>query len=128
MMKRRDFIKYGAGGLAAIVVGTKMPWLMDNPAYASNLNTTGVINLLITDAMKGMVTDNRVHPATCYFWIFQDADPNPVPPDCPGPLIFATSGDKITVNVTNLLDAPHAWSIPRGGSPPGPSHLPKPGP
>ena len=49
---------------------------------------------------------------------------NPVPPDCPGPIIFATSGDIITVNVTNDLDAPHAFSIPRmrvttGPIPPG---------
>ena len=114
-MKRRDFIKYGMGGLGALVVGTKMPWLMDNPAYASNLNTTGVINLNVTDAMKQMVTWNPGHDARCYFWIYQDAGPNPLPPDCPGPIIFATSGDKITVNVTNLLDTPHTWSIPRRG-------------
>ena len=62
-MKRRDFIKYGAGGLATLVVGTKMPWLMDNPAYAASLNTTGVINFTITDALKGMVTHNTgYHP------------------------------------------------------------------
>ena len=35
MMKRRDFVKYGVGGLATLVVGSKMPWLMDNPAYAA---------------------------------------------------------------------------------------------
>ncbi|MHB8069311.1 MAG: multicopper oxidase domain-containing protein [Desulfobaccales bacterium] len=112
-MKRREFIKYGTGGLAALVVGTKMPWVMDNPAYASNIATNGIINLNITDAVKQMVTHNPGHPATCYFWIYQDAGPNPVPADCPGPIIFATSGDTITVNVTNQLDAPHAFAIPK---------------
>ena len=129
MMKRRDFIKYGAGGLAAIVVGTKMPWLMDNPAYASSLNTTGVINLVATDALKQMVTYNAGHNAVCYFWIFQD-DPQaadnqppraPLPPDCPGPIIFCTTGDTITVNLrNNLTDGPHAFSIPRLGITTGP--------
>ncbi len=120
MMKRRDFIKYGAGGLAALVMGPKLSWLMDNPAYASNLNTTGIINLVITDAMKQMVTWNPTHPATCYFWIYQD-DPlapgnaNPLPPDCPGPIIFATSGQIITVNLRNTLDTPHNFAIPRMG-------------
>lgn len=114
-MKRRDFIKCGMGGLGALVVGSKLSWLMDNPAYASSLNTTGVINLVATDALKQMVTWNPGHPATCYFWIFQDdpAGVNPLPPECPGPIIFATSGDIITVNLTNNLDAPHAFSIPR---------------
>ena len=116
-MKRRDFVKYGASGLAAIVMGPKLAWLTDNPAYASNLNTTGVINLQITDAVKQMVTWNPGHPATCYFWIFQDDPnfPNAVPPDCPGPIIFATSGQTITVNLRNTLDSPHNFAIPRMG-------------
>jgi len=136
MMKRRDFVKYGATGLAAIVMGPKLGWLMDDPAYASNLNTTGVINLVVTDAVKEMVTfndgllANRVtrvgpgSPATCFFWIFQDADqnfntfptaPTALPADCPGPIIFATTGQTITVNVKNLLNEPHAFSIPQMG-------------
>ena len=53
-MKRRDFIKYGVGGIATLVVGTKMPWVMDNPAYAAVQTQT--LNFTITDAVKEMVT------------------------------------------------------------------------
>ena len=112
-MKRRDFIKYGAGGLAALVMGPKLSFLLDNPAYASNLNTTGVLNLVITDAMKQMVTWNPTHNATCYFWIFQD-DPlapgntNPLPPDCPGPIIFATSGQTSRIVAMSFCE-PRSW-------------------
>ena len=120
-MKRREFIKYGMGSLGALVVGSKMPWLMDNPAYAALPAQT--LNFTITDALKDMVTHNTgvlpntnvVGPgntAQVYFWIYKSNTPA-LDPDCPGPLIFCTSGDPITLTITNNLDTAHSFSIPR---------------
>jgi FtsP/CotA-like multicopper oxidase with cupredoxin domain len=109
-MKRRDFIKYGMGGLATLVVGTKMPWLMDNPAYAAV--QTQNLNFTITDAVKEMVThEPGNNQATCYFWIYRSNSPA-FPPDCPGPQIYTTVGDTINISITNELDEDHALFIP----------------
>ena len=109
-MKRRDFIKYGVGGIATLVVGTKMPWVMDNPAYAAVQTQT--LNFTITDAVKEMVThEPAVNIATCYFWIYKSNAPN-FPADCPGPQIYTTVGDIINISITNALDENHAFFIP----------------
>jgi len=114
-MKRRDFVKYGVGGLATLVVGSKMPWLMDNPAYAAVQTKT--LYFTITDAVKDMVTHepgNNI--AQCYFWIYVATDSAglvPVfPPDCPGPQIYTTVGDTINISIHNDLDENHAFFIP----------------
>ena len=109
-MKRRDFIKYGVGGIATLVVGTKMPWVMDNPAYAAVQTQT--LNFTITDAVKEMVTHEPANNiATCYFWIYKSNAPN-FPADCPGPQIYTTVGDIINISITNALDEDHAFFIP----------------
>jgi hypothetical protein len=60
-----------------------------------------------------MVTHNPggalPNEALCYFWVFKE---DRFPTECPGPQIFAFEGDRITVNVTNALDGPHAFIIP----------------
>lgn len=106
-MNRRDFLKYGIGGVAAVVVGTRIPWLQGALAATQTLNVT------ITDALKGMVTDNPGNPAKCYFWIYKmTADGVDIPAEVPGPNIFITRGDTVTINITNNLDEPHALAIP----------------
>jgi len=113
-MERRDFLKYGAAGLAGLIVGSEMPWLLENPAYAAVQS----LNFTITDAKKNMVTHNAINVATCYFWIYKCNTPN-FRPDCPGPNIFTTPGDTINLSITNALDEPHAFFIPGGaGLPP----------
>jgi len=105
---RRSFLKYGASGLAALVVGTRMPWLMENQAYAAVQVQT--LNIHITDAIKEMVTHNAINTtANCYFWIFKEDN---FPADCPGPNIFTTTGDFVVINLTNDLDEPHAFFVP----------------
>lgn len=122
-MKRRDFIKYSSAGLAALVVGPKIPGILDNPVFAAAPALT--VNLTVTDCIKEMVTHNtgllpngtRVgtgNPARCYFWIYKATSPD-LPADCPGPYIFTTSGSSVTVNVKNDLQAIHRFSIPRLG-------------
>jgi FtsP/CotA-like multicopper oxidase with cupredoxin domain len=108
-MKRRDFLKLGATGLATIVVGSRIPFLGVKNAFAA----TKVLDITITDAMKGMVTDNAINKAECYFWVYKmRADGVDIPVDCPGPSIYAIKGDTITLNITNSLDEPHSFFIP----------------
>ncbi|MBI5101156.1 MAG: multicopper oxidase domain-containing protein [Nitrospirae bacterium] len=108
-MKRRDFLKYGAGSMAALVVGSEMPWLMESRAYAAFQTPT--LDLTMTDAMKEMVTHNPTNDARCYFWIYKSNTPNLLP-ECPGPTIFTTEGDIVTITLRNALDEPHAFYIP----------------
>jgi len=119
-MKRRDFIKYSAGGLATIAIGSKMGF-MNTPAYAASPITQ--INITITDALKEMHCFNalNVDPnGTCYFWAYQmqvEFAANPgvlvdIPVNVPGPTIVATVGDTIPITVTNALTQNHAFFIP----------------
>jgi hypothetical protein len=113
-VNRRDFLKYTGGGIAALVVGSGMPWIFENEAYAAVQVQT--LNFRITDAMKQMVTHNigdAVTPgnnATCYHWIYKSTVPD-IPAECPGPNIFCTERDIIQVTVTNDLDEPHNFFI-----------------
>ncbi|MCX7948675.1 MAG: multicopper oxidase domain-containing protein [Treponemataceae bacterium] len=103
---RRDFIKYGAGGLAAIVVGSQMDWLENKAEGAVRAQT---LKFRITDAIKEMVTHNSLNTAECYFWIYKEER---FPADCPGPTIFTTQGDVVRIEITNDLDEPHSFFIP----------------
>lgn len=106
-ISRRDFIKYGAGGLATLIVGSELPWLEGNKAIAAVRTQT--INFHITDAIKNMVTHNSLNTAQCYFWIYKE---DRFPAECPGPNIFTTQGDVVRMVITNDLDEPHSLFIP----------------
>jgi Multicopper oxidase/TAT (twin-arginine translocation) pathway signal sequence len=111
-MKRRDFLKSTGAGIAALVVGGAIPSILENEAYAAVAVQN--LNFLITDANKGMATDEPGNPqanAQCYFWIYKDNGPSNLPPDCPGPHIFATAGGTIKIKLTNQLDEPHGFCV-----------------
>src|SRR5262245_2462167 len=107
-INRRDFLKYTGTGVAALVVGNGLPWLTQDEAYAAVRVQN--IKLEITDALKNMSTFTNTTNTTaqCYFWIYKDVtNPDPalnVRPDCPGPLVFCTEGDMVTIELTNKLD------------------------
>lgn len=106
-MNRRDFLKKGAGGFACLVVGSQLSWLAKSNAFAAT--QVPALNFTVTDAIKEMVThEPGNNEATCYFWIYKEAN---LPPSCPGPIIFATEGEKIDVNITNELDEDHNFFI-----------------
>ncbi|MBK5277186.1 MAG: multicopper oxidase domain-containing protein [Desulfuromonadales bacterium] len=109
-MKRRDFLKLGASaGVATIIMGSRIPFLGTKNAFAA----TQTLEVTITDCMKQMVTHNEINDARCYFWIYKmKADGVDIPPECPGPTIYAIKGDSITIKITNALDQPHSFFIP----------------
>jgi hypothetical protein len=129
-VSRRDFIKYAGGGIAALVVGSKMNWILRDPNYASAAVQT--IKFEIGDAIKEMVTHNPSsldvpgqltnpalinNDARCYFWVYKHQTPLPgfptgFPAEVPGPDIFAAQGDIINMEVKNSLDEDHAFFIP----------------
>jgi hypothetical protein len=111
-MKRRDFIKIGAGVLGGIALSSRFPGVLISESQAATRNIT----VRITDAIKEMATYNGLNQdpnGTCYFWVYQMSEgAQVIPPDCPGPTIYATGGDVINMTVTNELDEPHAFFIP----------------
>ena len=96
-MKRRDFLKLGASaGVAAIVLGSRVPFLGVKNAFAA----THTLDITITDAMKEMVTHNSINDARCYFWIYQmKADGVDIPAGCPGPTILAVNDPANPVTI-----------------------------
>ncbi|MBI2871697.1 MAG: multicopper oxidase domain-containing protein [Chloroflexi bacterium] len=113
-MKRREFLKYAGafagGGMAVLVVGNKIPWVMKGPGSASAAVVQS-LNFHISDIMKEMGTHNAENDARCYFWTYRSVVPD-YPPECPGPVIMVTKGDTVDISVTNDLDEPHAFYIP----------------
>lgn len=106
-MKRRDFVKYAGGGLAALVVGSVMPaWISNNSLFA--VKQVQELSFTITDAVKDMITHNENNTAQSYFWLYKEAN---FPAEIPGPHIFTTEGSLIKVSITNGLDEPHAFFI-----------------
>jgi hypothetical protein len=114
-MNRRDFLKYGLGGGAVLLVGAGLPGIQENSAYGAIPVVS--LNFTITDAIKEMVTHNATNTAECYFWVFKEAR---LPEEVPGPQIFATAGTTIHIRVHNMLDENHAFSIPDLGFTTGP--------
>jgi len=108
-MKRRDFLKLSATGVATIVIGSHLPFLGAKNAFGA----TQTLDISITEAVKDMVTHNSINTAQCYFWVYKmKADGIDIPVECPGPSIFAIKGTSITLNITNDLDEPHSFFIP----------------
>ena len=57
-MKRRDFVKFAGGGIAALVVGSVLPaWVSKNKLLA--VKQVQELNFTITDAVKNMITHNQ---------------------------------------------------------------------
>jgi FtsP/CotA-like multicopper oxidase with cupredoxin domain len=103
-MKRREFIKQGLTGLAAIIVGSvHIPRLFRSEAFAA----TRTFDLAMEGAMVEMIDGTQL-----FHWVFSSPLSNPpIGPSFPGPAIFATTGDDITINITNHLLEPHAFQI-----------------
>ncbi|MBI2846917.1 MAG: multicopper oxidase domain-containing protein [Chloroflexi bacterium] len=108
-VNRREFLKYAAGGIATLVIGSKLGWVLKSPAYAAAQVQS--LDFHIGDAIKHMHTHNATNDARCYFWIYRSFNPFYLP-ECPGPIIMATKGDTINISVTNDLDEPHAFYVP----------------
>ncbi|MBI4870580.1 MAG: multicopper oxidase domain-containing protein [Candidatus Riflebacteria bacterium] len=105
-LTRRSFLRGLAGG-AAVIVG---PGFVGRwTAQGLTLPGPQVLRFHVTDALKGMVTDNSINSAKCYFWTFREES---LEVEVPGPLIYTAVGQQIDLSVTNDLDEPHAFFVP----------------
>ncbi len=108
-MNRREFLKYGGGGVAVIVVGSKLGWMLKNSPHAAAVVRT--LDMHIQDAVKEMGTHNSLNTAQCYFWVYKCVNPS-YPSQAPGATLMVAKGDTVNLSVTNDLDEPHAFYIP----------------
>lgn len=104
-MDRRGFLG-NMCGLSVLLVGQSF---LDPQSFsAAAAVRVQSLSFRITDAMKEMITHNEINDARCYFWVFKEEN---FPADCPGPIIFARTGEEIKVSVTNDLDENHNFFI-----------------
>jgi len=99
-MDRREFIKKSALGLTAVALGSVAlpPMFRRTEALAAN----GGLDLEIVDVYHEMVDGQLI-----YSWAFSIGGV----PSIPGPAIFVTEGEPVTLNITNRLDEPHSFAI-----------------
>ncbi|RMH79779.1 MAG: hypothetical protein D6681_18955 [Calditrichaeota bacterium] len=109
-MKRREFIKYGAGGAAGLALISAVG-LWPRKARAATVD----INLSIVGADVEMVDGTPV-----YMWCFS----GPNGPSVPGPVIEVVEGDIIRCHITNSSHEEHSFAI--HGTPGGPISLANP--
>jgi len=99
-LNRRDFLKYSSCGLVAIAVGTvDIPFLFRSRAFAVGQS----VDLTMEGALVEMIDQTQV-----FHWLYSSPASGPA---FPGPVIYAKSGDEITINLTNNLGEAHAFEI-----------------
>lgn len=124
---RRDFLKYGTCGLAAVTVGSigGIPGFFRRDALAQTplLEAQGEIHLKMEEALFQMVDGTTV-----YHWAYEvethgghsghGSDDSEEVLRIPGPVIFAYEGDTIHLDVENHFPSSHS-SVPHGFAIPG---------
>jgi hypothetical protein len=98
-MKRRDFLKFTGSGIAAIAVGSVGGWSLFRPRVAQ---AEGPIDLTMVEAEHEMV-DGIVIPAWAYSTSLAPSGGAPLGARIPGPVLFVTEGETVTLNVANQL-------------------------
>jgi len=101
-MKRRDFIKITAGGLAALALGSGLgPIFRRSEAHAATGDATNFI-LDITEVQHEMVDGKLL-----YSWAYavnETIEGNVVQvPSLPGPTLFVQQGQAVDVKLTNTM-------------------------
>lgn len=99
-MKRREFLKFSGGGIAAVVAGSAGGWAMFKPNVARAHGPE--IDLTMVEADHEMV-DGVLIPAWAFSTQLTPAGGVPLGPRVPGPVIFATEGDHVTLHVSNQI-------------------------
>jgi hypothetical protein len=104
-VRRREFLRFGSCGLAAVTFGTAgLPiFLRGGRALAAPLS--GAVPLTLIEADAEMVDGTLV-----YSWAFD----GPAGPRIPGPLILATEGERVRLEVRNEIPhgGAHGFAVP----------------
>ena len=99
-LSRREFLKYSSCGLVAIGVGTMdLPSIFNSRVFAAGQS----VDLTMEGALVEMIDQTQV-----FHWLYSSPLTGPA---FPGPVIYAVTGDEITINLTNSLGEAHAFQI-----------------
>lgn len=119
-MKRREFLKHSATGLAMVALGSLMPW----PKIwgSSNALAASVAGFAELDLEMVEVDAEMVDTVTVPMWAFRlgehegsSGDHSDLSlPRIPGPALVALEGDRIRLRITNHIDrgGAHGFAIP----------------
>jgi hypothetical protein len=110
-MKRRDFLKFTGSGIAAIAVGSAGGWSLFKPRVAQ---AAGPIDLTMVNADHEMV-DGVPVKAWAYSTQLAPAGGAPLGARVPGPVLFVTEGEAVTLLVANQIVADPADGAGTGG-------------
>ncbi|MEE9197581.1 MAG: multicopper oxidase domain-containing protein, partial [bacterium] len=110
VLSRRRFLKYSALGLVVVGSGAFLSRLYGLEALAGSSSPPGRYRLSITEALVEQIDGTLV-----YMWAFEDLDRGRNPsqlPQVPGPVLEATAGGSLVLEITNDLPQEHAFAIP----------------
>lgn len=97
-MKRRDFIKITASGVAALAVGSSLaPMFRRSEAYAALGNAANFV-LDITEVEHEMVDGKLL-----YSWAYAVQESGVQVPSLPGPTLFVRQGQSVNITLRNTM-------------------------
>lgn len=104
-MNRREFLKFGTYGIAALAMGSSVmtPKIFRSMASAAVLENTP-LRLMMQDVLAEMVDRTVVN-----MWAFADDIHGP---RIPGTVLFAEEGQTLDIILSNNMDEQHAFAIP----------------
>jgi FtsP/CotA-like multicopper oxidase with cupredoxin domain len=105
-LSRRAMLRASVLGLAGVAVGlnattSRAFGAVGTPIFEA---PSGVLALTIRECLVEMVDETRV-----YMWAFDSPQAGL---RVPGPVIYATEGAPVTIDVTNTLPRDHAFEVP----------------
>ncbi len=103
-MNRRQFLKYGTYGIAAVALSNALPIPNVFRTKESLAAQGGTLKLVMKDVLAEMVDHTVVN-----MWAFDDEINGP---RVPGTTIFAEENQTIDIQLTNAMDEVHAFAIP----------------
>lgn len=102
-ISRRSMLRLGALGLAGVAIGPRGR-VLDAFGVPAASAAGPVLSLTMRECLVEMVDQTRV-----YMWAFDSPEAGL---RVPGPVIFCTDGQPVTIDVTNDLPGTHAFAVP----------------
>lgn len=104
-VSRRSLLRVSGIGLAGVAMGLQSPMgrALLGAVGTTTAHAEGALQLTMRECLVEMVDERRV-----YMWAFDSPQAGL---RVPGPVIYATDGAPVVIDVTNALARPHAFSV-----------------